>query len=84
MGSSARSRAGAQCTFRSFAGSSWRSTTWTISFSTLESPLALMWPVSYALRWLLIAGLERVHHLHEALADPRLLADVGIDHVVVI
>ena len=40
----------AQWAFLSRERSSWRSTTWAISFFTLESPVALMWPVSYALR----------------------------------
>ena len=37
-----------QCTLRRRARSSCRSTTWAISFTTLESPVALMWPVSTA------------------------------------
>ena len=35
-----------QCAFLRRVRCSWRSTTWAISFFTLESPLALMWPVS--------------------------------------
>src|SRR5665811_1857938 len=39
----------AQCAFFSRERCSWRSTTWTTSFFTLESPVALMWPVSTCL-----------------------------------
>ena len=40
----------AQCTLRSRFRCSCRSATWTTSLTTLESPVALMWPVSAARR----------------------------------